>query len=64
MTTTMARVHYEIPDELHRRIKSAAALRGQTLKEFLVEALEEAAAMDEKQRAKKRAGGRPTAEHG
>lgn len=54
MTTTMARVHYEIPDELHRRIKSAAALKGQTLKEFLIDALQEAAEADEKQRAKKR----------
>lgn len=51
--TTMARVHYEIPDELHRRIKSAAALRGQTLKEFLIEALEAAAIGDEKKRAKR-----------
>lgn len=51
---TMARVHYEIPDDLHRRIKSTAALKGQTLKEFLIEALEEAAVADEKQRAKKR----------
>jgi predicted HicB family RNase H-like nuclease len=35
------RIHYEINDELHRRAKAAAALRGQTLKEFVEEALEE-----------------------
>jgi predicted HicB family RNase H-like nuclease len=36
----VARIHYEIPDDLHRRAKSAAALEGVTLKEFLVRALE------------------------
>lgn len=41
--TTMARVHYEIPDDLHRRVKAAAAMRGQTLKDFLIAALEAAA---------------------
>ncbi len=51
--TTMARVHYEIPDDLHRRVKAAAALSGQTLKEFLIEALEAAARADESQRGKK-----------
>lgn len=40
--TTVARIHYEIPDDLHRRAKSAAALAGQTLKDFLQEALENA----------------------
>jgi predicted HicB family RNase H-like nuclease len=35
------RIHYEIDDDLHRRAKAAAALRGQTLKEFVEEALEE-----------------------
>jgi len=29
------RIHYEIDDDLHRRAKAAAALRGQTLKEFV-----------------------------
>jgi hypothetical protein len=37
-------MHYEIPDDLHRRAKAAAALRGMTLKDFLIEALERAAA--------------------
>lgn len=36
-------IHYEIPDELHRRIKAAAATRGQTLKEFIIRALDAAA---------------------
>lgn len=40
---TVARVHYEIPDDLHRRVKAAAALEGKTLKDFLIEALEAAA---------------------
>ena len=42
----MARVHYEIPDDLHRRVKAAAAMEGQTLKDFLIQALERA--VDEK----------------
>lgn len=37
---TMARIHYEIPDDLHRRAKSAAALQGLTLKEFVIAALD------------------------
>ena len=37
---TVARIHYEIPDDLHRRAKSAAALQGVTLKDFVVAALE------------------------
>ena len=36
---TMARIHYEIDDDLHRKVKSAAALRGTTLKQFIVDAL-------------------------
>ena len=38
----MAVIHYEIPDELHRTAKAAAALRGITLKDFLLEALNRA----------------------
>jgi predicted HicB family RNase H-like nuclease len=38
----VARIHYEIDDDLHRRAKSAAALQGITLKEFLERALEAA----------------------
>lgn len=40
----MTVIHYEIPDELHRRAKAAAALQGKTLKDFLVEALNRAVA--------------------
>lgn len=36
-------VHYEIPDELHRRAKIAAINKGQTLKQFVIDALEQAA---------------------
>jgi len=35
----MARIHYEIPDTLHREAKSAAALEGVTLKAFVIAAL-------------------------
>jgi len=38
----VALIQYELPDELHRRAKSAAALEGVTLKDFLIAALEEA----------------------
>jgi predicted HicB family RNase H-like nuclease len=38
--TVVARIHYEIPDDLHRRAKSAAAMEGMTLKDFLLRALE------------------------
>jgi predicted HicB family RNase H-like nuclease len=38
----MPRIHYEIPDELHRRAKAAAALEGVTLKQYVVAALEAA----------------------
>ena len=40
----LARIHYVIPDDLHRQVKAAAALRGRTLKQFVVEALEAAVA--------------------
>lgn len=38
----MAVIHYDIPDDLHRRAKAAAALEGKTLKDFLIDALEDA----------------------
>lgn len=38
------RIHYEIPAGLHRRAKAEAALRGLTLKDFLIEVLDQAAA--------------------
>ena len=39
---TVARIHYEIDDDLHRQVKSAAALQGITLKEYVIQALERA----------------------
>lgn len=33
-------IHYEVPDELHRRSKAKAAERGITLKEFILQALQ------------------------
>jgi predicted HicB family RNase H-like nuclease len=47
------RIHYEIDDDLHRRAKAAAALWGQTLKEFVEKALEE---LVEKAEAEQRKG--------
>jgi uncharacterized protein (DUF1778 family) len=44
----VARIHIVIPDDLHRRAKSAAALKGQTLKDFLTEALDVATRTAEK----------------
>ncbi|CAN5531398.1 hypothetical protein BH10ACT1_BH10ACT1_33480 [soil metagenome] len=35
----MPLIHYEVPDELHRRAKAMAAERGITLKEFILQAL-------------------------
>lgn len=40
----MPRIHYEIPDELHRQAKAEAALQGVTLRDFLIKALELAVA--------------------
>jgi predicted HicB family RNase H-like nuclease len=42
MISTVARVHYEIPDDLHRQAKAAAAMQGVTLRQFVIEALREA----------------------
>ena len=39
---TVALIQYELPDELHRQAKAAAALQGMTLKDFVIAALEEA----------------------
>ncbi len=36
----MTRVNIEIPDELHRKIKVACAMRQTTLKDFLKDILE------------------------
>ena len=46
----VARIHYEIPDELHRRVKAAAAMRGVTLKDYIVEVLSRAVEADARER--------------
>lgn len=38
----VARIHYEIPEDLHRRAKAAAAMQGISLKQFVIEALDAA----------------------
>ena len=38
----MVRIHYEVPDEVHREAKAAAARLGITLREFVIRALERA----------------------
>lgn len=43
-------MNYPIPDELHRRAKAAAAPQGVSLRDFLIQALEEAVAQAEKGR--------------
>ena len=35
----VARIHYEIPDALHREVKARAAIEGKTLKQYLIDAL-------------------------
>ena len=42
------RIHYVIPDDLHREAKAAAAMQGITLREFIIEALAVAVAVKAK----------------
>ena len=42
MLVGMARIHYEIPEDIHRRAKAEAALQGITLRDFVIQALEKA----------------------
>jgi predicted HicB family RNase H-like nuclease len=44
----VARIHYEIDDDLHRRAKSQAALKGETLKAYIEQAIAAAVEADEK----------------
>lgn len=44
----MALLNYEIPDDLHRKAKAAAALEGITLKAFIERAIAQAVADAEK----------------
>lgn len=48
--TAVARIHYEIDDDLHRRAKSQAALKGITLKEYVETALAKAVKSDEEEK--------------
>jgi predicted HicB family RNase H-like nuclease len=48
------RIHYEVPDDLHRRAKAAAALLGVSLKTFVIDALGQATHTAEKRRPKGR----------
>lgn len=52
---TVARIHYEIPDDLHRRAKAAAAIEGITLKDFLIAALAAAVERADKPPRRRRA---------
>jgi hypothetical protein len=38
----VGRIHYEIPDDLHRKAKVVAATRGVTLKDFIIQLLADA----------------------
>lgn len=40
----MARIHYELPDDLHRKAKAAAAMQGVTLRQFITDAIAAAVA--------------------
>ncbi|HZN15567.1 MAG TPA: hypothetical protein VFB78_14960 [Acidimicrobiales bacterium] len=50
----MGRIHYEIPDDVHRRAKVAAAVQGVTLKQFLIAALARAVEATEAEPGQKR----------
>jgi predicted HicB family RNase H-like nuclease len=55
----VANVNYKIDDELHRRAKAEAAYHGVTLREYVVQAIQQSVERDEAER-KKRSGKRPT----
>jgi predicted HicB family RNase H-like nuclease len=48
MSDPVGRLHIRIDDELHQRAKSRAALVGQTLQEYVEEALAEKVGADER----------------
>jgi hypothetical protein len=60
--TTVARIHYEIPDELHREAKAAAAMRGVTLKDYVIDALQEAVTNANEVARRRNRGGRTAGE--
>lgn len=46
--TGVANMNYAVPDELHRQAKSAAALKGVSLKQYVLDALTAAVEHDRK----------------
>ncbi len=40
MDSRMPRINVELPDNLHRRVKAAAALAGMSLRDYVVAVLE------------------------
>jgi hypothetical protein len=48
----VARIHYEIDDDLHRRAKAVAALEGETLKRLVEKAIAEYVERAERDREK------------
>ncbi len=45
----VAKVYYEIPDDLHQRAKVAASVNGQSLKDYLIESLQTAVEKTERE---------------
>lgn len=56
MTPRVARVHYEIDDDLHRQCKAESALADMTLKDFVTEALQRNVERHKLEREAKEAG--------
>lgn len=46
------RMHYVVPSDVHGRAKAAARYRGMFLRDYLIDALEKAAAVDQEAMAK------------
>ncbi len=47
----MARLHFQLDDDLHRQAKSAAALRGIPLKDYVTQAIADALKRDARRSA-------------
>jgi hypothetical protein len=60
----VVRIHYELPEDLHRRAKAAAAMDGLTLREFLMRALEQAIETSDSDRGQTVEGREPPATKG
>lgn len=46
MSMSMGRLHVVIPEALHKRAKAAAAMSGETLKDYVIEAIAAAVERD------------------